>query len=71
MTWPTVTEHPLQLEPLSRDPFLDGLAGELACPGLSTTRKPMFSPLRRRAQPSGTADVATGASALPPRIVRS
>jgi hypothetical protein len=27
MTWPTVTEQPLRLEPTSRDPFLDGLAG--------------------------------------------
>jgi hypothetical protein len=27
MTWPTVTEQPLRLEPTSKDPFLDGLSG--------------------------------------------
>ena len=38
MTWPTVTEQPLRLEPTSRDPFLDGLTGDLAWSEPSTTQ---------------------------------
>jgi hypothetical protein len=70
MTWPTVTEHPLRLEPTSRDPFLDGLAGELASREPSTTRDPMHSPLRRRARPFGAAGVTTRASAFVPGTAR-
>jgi hypothetical protein len=71
MTWPTVTEHPLRLEPTSRDPFLDGLVDELAWREPSMTRDPMRSPLRRRALALGAADVATRASACVPGTARS
>ena len=38
MTWPTVTEHPLRLEPTSRDPFLDGLGDIGASASLDNDR---------------------------------
>jgi hypothetical protein len=62
MTWPTVTELPRALEPVSRDPFLDG-SGTPAPASVAppTTRRPprlvaaavrVGPPTRRRSIPS-------------------
>jgi hypothetical protein len=55
MTWPTVTEQPLRLEPTSRDPFLDGLTGVI----------PSTSPRRPAAAGAGQR-FSSGATALKP-----
>ena len=53
MTWPTVTEQPLRLEPTSKDTFLDGLSGGLGWPEPPSTRDQALWLSHHPARPSG------------------